>query len=182
MCVRYTQMLLIAATVAALILSGCTGLFDWFGKSPQQMAEELIGKFFTAAATELIYVKDRTSATAINFAKSIVDGLRDGVKPAGMATPTITVVNVSEYTSYKVMIQPEIGYNITPMPTAVKDDVSKIYIIDLLVSYPTTPVNKQTFQIPMLIISNKPYFFEVFLEDGTPTYYPRSWVIDTIIE
>jgi hypothetical protein len=142
-------------------------MLDLFGKSPTQLAKDLLDIVFTASATELVYIptNDATTST-LDYASGVVDFVRGFLTFGGTATPTkIEVTNVVEYTNYKF-------YQVSGAPNFV----DKVYMINIAVTYgETTQATKVATEIPMITIQNvqnKAYFFTVYLDNDQPTLYP----------
>jgi hypothetical protein len=161
--VRYGRLVFVSVVTVTLILAGCT-MLDLLGKSPTQLAKDLLDIVFTADATELVYIptNDATTST-LGYANGVVSFVRGFLTFGGTATPTkIEVTNVVEYTNYKF-------YQVSGAP----EFVEKVYMINLALTYSATKVATE---IPMITIKNdqnKAYFFTVYLDDNEqPTLYP----------
>jgi hypothetical protein len=140
-------------------------MLDLFGKSPTQLAKDLLDIVFTASATELVYIPtDDATTTTLDYASDVVNFVRGFLTFGGTATPTkIEVTNVVEYTNYKF-------YQVSGAPNFV----DKVYMINIALTYSATKVATE---IPMITIeienvSNKAYFFTVYLDNEQPTLYP----------
>jgi hypothetical protein len=164
--VRYGRLVFVSVVTVTLILAGCT-MLDLFGKSPTQLAKDLLGVVFTADATELVYIPTNNATTStLNSASSVVSFVRGFLRFGGTATPTkIEVIDVVEYKNYKF-------YQVSGAPSFV----DKVYMINLALTYgETTQATKVATEIPMITIRNvrnKAYFFTVYLVSGQPTLYP----------
>jgi len=160
--VRYGRLVFVSVVAVTLILAGCT-MLDLFGKSPTQLAKDLLGIVFTASATELVYIptNDATTST-LNYASGVVSFVRGFLRFGGTATPTkIEVTNVVEYTNYKF-------YQVSGAPSFVE----KVYMINLALTYSATKVATEIPMITIQNVRNKAYFFTVHLVSGQPTLYP----------
>ena len=162
---RYGRLVFVSVVAVTLILAGCT-MLDLFGKSPTQLAKDLLDIVFTASATELVYIptNDATDST-LGYASDVVNFVRQFLTFGGTATPTkIEVTNVVEYTNYKF-------YQVS----GARDFVDKVYMINIAVTYPDPATKVVATEIPMITIKNewnKAYFFTVYLVSGQPTLYP----------
>jgi len=161
--VRYGRLVFVSVVAVTLILAGCT-MLDLFGKSPTQLAKDLLDIVFTASATQLIYIptNDATTST-LGYASGVVSFVRGFLTFGGTATPTkIEVIDVVEYTNYKF-------YQVSGAPNFV----DKVYMINLALTYSATKVATEIPMITIKNVSNKAYFFTVYLDDNEqPTLYP----------
>lgn len=157
---RYVVLSMVALLIA-LTLSGCA---DLFGTSPTAMAKDLISKLFTAPATELVYVKPATDTGLINVADGIVDVLREIMTYAHTATPTLNVKAVTDYSSDAKWLP----YLITGKP----DFVDKVYMVEIVASTSATSICVTWPMITVKGVANKGFFFAVYYEGATPTFYP----------
>ncbi len=158
--VRYGRLVFVSVVTVTLILAGCT-MLDLFGKSPTQLAKDLLDIVFTASATELVYVEPDDSEMS-DYASSVVYWFRQFLKFGGTATPTkIEVTNVVEYTNYKF-------YQVSGAP----DFVEKVYMINIALTYSATKVATEIPMITIKNVQNKAYFFTVYLDNEQPTLYP----------
>jgi hypothetical protein len=163
--VRYGRLVFVSVVTVTLILAGCT-MLDLFGKSPTQLAKDLLGVVFTADATELVYIPTNNATTStLNSASSVVSFVRGFLRFGGTATPTkIEVIDVVEYKNYKF-------YQVSGAPSFV----DKVYMINLALTYSDPATKVVATEIPMITIRdvrNKAYFFTVYLVSGQPTLYP----------
>jgi hypothetical protein len=160
--VRYGRLVFVSVVTVTLILAGCT-MLDLFGKSPTQLAKDLLDIVFTASATELVYIptNDATTST-LGYASGVVNFVRGFLTFGGTATPTkIEVTNVVEYTNYKF-------YQVSGAPNFVE----KVYMINLALTYSATKVATEIPMITIQNVRNRAYFFTVYLVSGQPTLYP----------
>jgi len=160
--VRYGRLVFVSVVAVTLILAGCT-MLDLFGKSPTQLAKDLLDIVFTASATQLVYIptNDATTST-LGYANGVVSFVRQFLTFGGTATPTkIEVTNVVEYTNYKF-------YQVSGAPNFV----DKVYMINLALTYSATKVATEIPMITIENVQNKAYFFTVYLVSGQPTLYP----------
>jgi hypothetical protein len=161
--VRYGRLVFVSVVTVTLILAGCT-MLDLFGKSPTQLAKDLLDIVFTASATELVYVEPDDSEMS-DYASDVVDFIRGFLTFGGTATPTIQVSGVVEYKNYKF-------YQVSGAP----DFVDKVYMINLALTYSDPATKVVATEIPMITIKNvrnRAYFFTVYLDDNEqPTLYP----------
>jgi len=97
----------------------------------------------------------------LNYASDVVSFVRQFLTFGGTATPTIQVTNVVEYTNYKF-------YQVSGAPSFV----DKVYMINLALTYSATKVATEIPMITIKNVSNKAYFFTVYLVSGQPTLYP----------
>jgi len=160
--VRYGRLVFVSVVTVTLILAGCT-MLDLFGKSPTQLAKDLLDIVFTASATELVYIPTNHATTStLNYASDVVNFVRGFLRFDGTATPTkIEVTNVVEYTNYKF-------YQVSGAPNFV----DKVYMINLALTYPATKVATEIPMITIQNVRNRAYFFTVYLVSGQPTLYP----------
>lgn len=159
---RYGRLVFVSVVAVTLILAGCT-MLDLFGKSPTQLAKDLLDIVFTASATQLVYIptNDATTST-LGYANGVVSFVRQFLTFGGTATPTkIEVTNVVEYTNYKF-------YQVSGAPNFV----DKVYMINLALTYSATKVATEIPMITIENVQNKAYFFTVYLVSGQPTLYP----------
>jgi len=159
--VRYGRLVFVSVVAVTLILAGCT-MLDLFGKSPTQLAKDLLGIVFTASATELVYIPTNHATTStLGYASGVVNFVRGFLRFGGTATPTIQVTNVVEYTNYKF-------YQVSGAPNFV----DKVYMINLALTYSATKVATEIPMITIQNVRNRAYFFTVHLVSGQPTLYP----------
>jgi len=160
--VRYGRLVFVSVVTVTLILAGCT-MLDLFGKSPTQLAKDLLGIVFTASATELVYIRTNDATTStLDYARGVVSIVRGFLTFGGTATPTkIEVTNVVEYTNYKF-------YQVSGAPSFVE----KVYMINLALTYSATKVATEIPMITIQNVQNKAYFFTVYLDNEQPTLYP----------
>lgn len=99
----------------------------------------------------------------MNYASDVVNFVRGFLTFGGTATPTkIEVTNVVEYTNYKF-------YQVSGAPNFV----DKVYMINIALTYPATKVATEIPMITIKNVSNKAYFFTVYLDENEqPTLYP----------
>ncbi|WP_448516129.1 hypothetical protein [Pseudothermotoga sp.] len=159
---RYGRLALVSVVVVTLILAGCT-MLDLFGKSPTQLAQDLLGIVFTASATQLVYIPSNDATTStLDLANGVAQFVRGFLRFSDTATPTkIEVIDVVEYTNYKF-------YQVSGAPNFV----DKVYMINLALTYPATKVATELPMITIKNVPNKAYFFTVYLQGATPTVYP----------
>ncbi|WP_448532363.1 hypothetical protein [Pseudothermotoga sp.] len=160
---RYGRLVFVSVVAVTLILAGCT-MLDLFGKSPTQLAKDLLGVVFTASATELVYIptNNATNSTLLEYASDVVNSVRQFLRFDGTATPTkIEVIDVVDYTKYKF-------YQVSGAPNFV----DKVYMINLALTYSATKVATEIPMITIENVRNKAYFFTVYLVSGQPTLYP----------
>ena len=158
---RYGRLVFVSVVAVTLILAGCT-MLDLFGKSPTQLAKDLLVIVFTASATELVYIPTNHATTStLNYASDVVSFVRQFLTFGGTATPTIQVTNVVEYTNYKF-------YQVSGAPSFV----DKVYMINLALTYSATKVATEIPMITIKNVRNRAYFFTVYLVSGQPTLYP----------
>ena len=166
---RYGRLVFVSVVAVTLILAGCT-MLDLFGKSPTQLAKDLLDVVFTASATELVYIpsSDATTST-LDLANDIAQFVRTFLRFGDTATPTKReVIDVVEYTNYKF-------YPVSGAPNFV----DKVYMINLALTYPATKVATEIPMVTIKNVPNKAYFFTVYLEGATPTVYPTlllGWI------
>lgn len=157
---KYVLIMVLAATII-FVLSGCANLF---GPSPNQLANDLLSKLFTASATEVVYVKTM-DATLTTEASELLDSVKHLLKPSGYPTPTITLKNVTDYSTKFI-------YLVQNPPTFVE----KVYMIEVLATYGTgSSATSTALMLPMVTIKDvakKAFFFAVYYEGTTPKFYP----------
>ncbi|WP_448535201.1 hypothetical protein [Pseudothermotoga sp.] len=159
---RHGRLVFVSVVAVTLILAGCT-MLDLFGKSPKELAQNLLSNVFTANATELVYIPttDATTST-LSFANGVAQFVRAFLRFGDTATPTkIEVIDVVEYTNYKF-------YQVSGAPNFV----DKVYMINLALTYSATKVATEIPMITIKNVPNKAYFFTVYLQGATPTVYP----------
>ena len=159
---RYGRLVFVSVVAVTLILAGCT-MLDLFGKSPTQLAKDLLDVVFTASATQLVYIPtDDATTSTLSLANGVAQFVRGFLRFGDTATPTkIEVIDVVEYTNYKF-------YPVSGAPNFV----DKVYMINLALTYPATKVATEIPMVTIKNVPNKAYFFTVYLEGATPTVYP----------
>lgn len=158
----------VLSMVALLIMLTLSGCMDLFGTSPTTMAKDLISKLFTDPATELVYVEPATDTDLINVADIIVGGLRQIITFGYTATPTLNVKAVTDYSTDAKWVP----YLITGKP----DFVDKVYMVEIVASSQATTTSITLPMITVKGVANKGFFFAVYYEGATPTFYPLSFI------